>query len=150
MSNKPIDMYKIRQLLRLYASGRGTKFISNTTGIARNTVKKYLIQFVSLKCTMTEIEAMTDAQLACTFLIRKPVVETARITDLALLLPVLAARLKKRGINKKIIYQEYIIQHPDGFKHSAFLERLNAFMGMSKPSMRVVHKAGDKLFIDYR
>ena len=45
MSNKPIDMFKIRQLLRLYADGRGSKFISSSTGIARNTVKKYLIQF---------------------------------------------------------------------------------------------------------
>jgi DNA-binding NarL/FixJ family response regulator len=48
MPNKPIDMYKIRQLIRLYADGRGSKFISSTTGIARNTVKKYLVQFVSL------------------------------------------------------------------------------------------------------
>ena len=149
MSNKPIDMYKIRQLLRLYASGRGTKFISNTTGIARNTIKKYLVQFVSLRCSMAEIEQMTDAQLARAFLIRKPVVEDPRVTDLESLLPTLIARLRKRGITKKIIYQDYITQHPDGFKHSAFLVRLNAFIGLSKPSMRVPHKAGDKLFIDF-
>src|SRR5450432_2506252 len=149
MSNKPIDMYKIRQLLRLYSSGKGTKFISNTTGIARNTIKKYLLQFVSLKCTMADVEEMTDAQLARAFLIKKPVIEDPRVTDLESLLPVLIAKLKKRGITKKIIYQDYISQHPDGFKHSAFLVRINTFMGMSKPSMRVPHKAGDKLFIDF-
>src|SRR5450432_749448 len=149
MSNKPIDMYKIRQLLRLYSSGKGTKFISNTTGIARNTIKKYLLQFVSLKCTMADVEEMTDAQLARAFLIKKPVIEDPRVTDLESLLPVLIAKLKKRGITKKIIYQDYISQHPDGFKHSAFLVRINTFIGMSKPSMRVPHKAGDKLFIDF-
>ena len=41
MSNKTIEMFTIRQILRLYASGKGTKFISKSTGIARNTVKKY-------------------------------------------------------------------------------------------------------------
>ncbi len=149
MSNKPIDMYKIRQLLRLYASGRGSKFISNSTGIARNTVKKYLLQFVSLRLTMSDIEAMSDAQLASAFLIEKPKMENHRVISLELLLPVLAARLKKRGVTKWMLYQQYTSQYPDGFKHSAFLERLNAFTGMSKPSMRVPHKAGDKLFIDF-
>jgi transposase len=38
---------------------------------------------------------------------------------------------------------------PKGFKHSAFLVRLNTYMGMSKPSMRVTHKSGDKLFVDF-
>ncbi len=40
-------------------------------------------------------------------------------------------------------------RYPDGYKHSAFLVRLNIYLGMSKPSMRVPHKAGDKLFIDF-
>ena len=149
MSNKPIDMYKIKQLLRLYASGRGTKFISSTTGIARNTIKKYLQQFVSLKLTMSDIEEMSDAQLARAFLIEKPAIENHRVSDLELLLPELAARLKKRGVTKKMLYEQYKMQHPDGYKHSAFRERLNAFTGISTPSMRVPHKVGDKLFIDF-
>jgi transposase len=149
MSNKTIDMYKVRQLLRLYAAGRGSKFISRITGIARNTVKKYLLQFVSLQLTMTDIETMNDAQLASAFLVEQPKIEDHRVVSLELLLPTLAARLKKRGVTKLMVYQQYISQHPDGFKHSAFLVRLNTFTGMSKPSMRVPHKVGDKLFIDF-
>jgi len=72
MSNKPIDMFKIRQLLRLYADGRGSKFISKATGIARNTVKKYLLQFIELRLTIDRVEAMSDKQLAALFLIAKP------------------------------------------------------------------------------
>jgi hypothetical protein len=73
MPNKPIDMYKIRQILRLYADGRGSKFISSTTGIARNTVKKYLTQFASLGLSLQDIERMSDGQLAFIFLPEKPV-----------------------------------------------------------------------------
>ncbi len=149
MSNKPIDMYKIRQLLRLYACGKGTRFISHTTGIARNTVKKYLQHFVSLNVSVAQTEAMSDAELARAFLIQKPVSPNQRIDDLESLLSDLVARLKKRGVTKKIVYAYYCSQCTDPFKHSAFLERLNAFMGKSQPSMRIVHKAGDKLFIDF-
>jgi transposase len=149
MSNKPIDMFKIRQLLRLYADGRGSKFISKTTGISRNTVKKYLLQFAELRLTIELVEAMSDKQLATAFLIVKPKIESSRVTDIEALLPELADRLKKRGITKQMVYADYISQCPGGYKHSAFLVRLNTYMGMSKPSMRVPHKVGDKLFIDF-
>ena len=149
MSNKPIDMFKIRQLLRLYADGRGSKFISKATGIARNTVKKYLLKFIELRLTIDRVEAMSDKQLATLFLIEKPKVISSRVADLEALLPELADRLKKRGITKQILYADYISRFPGGYKHSAFLVRLNTYMGMSKPSMRVPHKVGDKLFIDF-
>lgn len=70
------------------------------------------------------------------------------MVDLEALLPELAARLKKRGVTKQMVYADYIRQYPEGYKHSAFPERLNIYMGMSKPSMRDPHK-GDKLFIDF-
>ena len=149
MSNKTIDMFKIRQVLRLYADGRGSKFISKTTGIARNTIKKYLLLFVELHLTIERVEAMSDKQLAVAFLIEKAKTISSRVVDLEALLPELAGKLKKRGITKQIVYADYISQCPDGYKHSAFLVRLNAYMGMSKPSMRVPHKVGDKLFIDF-
>ena len=149
MSNKTIDMFKIRQLLRLYADGRGSKFISRATGIARNTVKKYLIQFTTLQLNIEQVEAMSDVQMAAAFLLEKPKAKNSRADNLQSLLPTLAAKLKKRGITKQMLYADYISLYPDGYKHSAFLVRLNAFMGMVKPSVRVPHKVGDKLFIDF-
>ena len=71
MSNKTIEMFTIRQILRLYASGRGSKYISKSTGVARNTVKKYLYRFVILQKTLEQIEAMSDAQLSLLFLVKR-------------------------------------------------------------------------------
>ena len=82
MSNKPIEMFKIRQVLRLYADGRGSKFISKTTGIARNTIKKYLLLFVQLRLTIESVEAMSDKQMAAAFLIEKPKTESTRAAEL--------------------------------------------------------------------
>jgi hypothetical protein len=53
MSNKTIDMLKIRQILWLYSEGRGSKFISKNTCTARKTVKKYLLQFVELRLPLS-------------------------------------------------------------------------------------------------
>ena len=150
MSNKTIEMFTIRQVLRLYASGKGTKYISQSTGVARNTVKKYLYRYVQLKITLEELDRMSDAQMSKAFLVKQSVaIPDKRVTDLEALLPSLVSMLKKRGVTKQMVYEKYIASCPDGYKSSAFRERLNAFTHQGKGSMRMEHKAGDKMFVDY-
>src|SRR5664279_3528406 len=112
MSNKTIDMFKIRQILQLYSAGRGSKFISKTTGMSRNTVKKYLLQFARLRLSVERVEAMSDGELATAFLIEKPKNESSRVIDLEALLPDLATKLKKRVVTKQMVYADYIRQYP--------------------------------------
>jgi transposase len=150
MSNKTIEMFTIRQVLRLYASGRGTKYISQSTGVARNTVKKYLYRYVQLKITLEELDRMSDAQMSKAFLVKQSVaIPDKRVTDLEALLPTLVSMLKKRGVTKQMVYEKYIASCPDGYKSSAFRERLNVFTHQGRGSMRMEHKAGDKMFVDY-
>lgn len=150
MSNKTIEMFTVRQILRLYASGKGTKSISASTGIARNTIKKYLYRYVLSERTMDQIESMSDATMSRLFLIKEPVTGTnRRFNDLVPLLPSLSAMLKKRGITKGKVYDQYLLQCPDGYKISSFLEKLNHFMQVGKPSLKMTHKAGDKMFVDF-
>lgn len=150
MPNKTIDMFTIRQILRLYASGRGTKYISQATGVARNTIKKYLRQYATLRLTMAELDKMSDAQLSKAFLVKEETPKVnARLSQLELQLPALVQMLKKRGVTKAMVYQHYVQQHPDGYKSSAFLERLNQYLNIGKTSMKMEHKAGDKMFVDF-
>ena len=150
MSNKTIEMFTIRQVLRLYASGRGAKYISKSTGVARNTVKKYLYRFVVLQKTLAQIEAMSDAQMSRLFLVKQNIeTPNKRVSDLESQLPSFAAMLKKRGVTKGMVHERYILQFPDGYKSSAFLVRINQFMNVCNPSMKMTHKAGDKLFVDF-
>lgn len=150
MSNKTIEMFTIRQILRLYALGKGTKYISQSTGVARNTVKKYLYRYVLSEKTIVQIEAMSDAEMSRLFLIKERIeVVNKRLSDLEPLLPSLAAMLKKRGVTKYMVHENYLLQYPDGYKSSSFLEKLNDFMQVGKSSLKMTHKAGDKLFVDF-
>jgi len=151
MSNKPIEMYKIRQILRLYGDGRGSRYISKLTGVARNTVKKYLLAFMHSGLTLDEADKLNDSQLAELILTERPVRATnnERSAHLEAMLPALSQKLKKRGVTKGMLYEEYIRNYPDGYKRSRFLELLNRHTGMVKPSVRIPHQAGDKMFIDF-
>lgn len=52
MSNNTIIMSKLRHILRLHAQRKGTNEISKQTGVARNTVKKYIAKY---KCKLPNI-----------------------------------------------------------------------------------------------
>ena len=143
-------MFTIRQILRLYASGKGTKSISQSTGIARNTIKKYLYRYVLSERTMEQIEKMSDAEMSRLFLIKEPIkVINKRVSDLEPMLSEYAAMLKKRGVTKANVYEVYAAKYPDGFKSSAFIVRLNHYLQLSKPSLKMTHIAGDKMFVDF-
>lgn len=68
MGAKPIDMSKLRNVLKLYVQGRSKLFISSYLNLSRNTVKKYIRRFVSLKLTFEELEVLDDLKLEELFL----------------------------------------------------------------------------------
>jgi response regulator of citrate/malate metabolism len=60
MANNPIGMIKIRQILRLQSQGCSKLQIAAQTGIARNTLKKYIKEFICSGLTFDEINELSD------------------------------------------------------------------------------------------
>jgi len=151
MANKTIDMSKIRLLLRLHAQGYGKKTISAHTGIARNTVKKYLLRFVSLQLTFDHIDKLNDHELEQLFADKdkEELVITERYQTLEVLLPQMEKQLKRKGMTRLLLWEQYRQSYPDGYSRSHFNQLLQDYMGRSQPVMHMEHKAGDKLFIDF-
>ncbi|MDH6355762.1 transposase [Dysgonomonas sp. PH5-45] len=60
MSNKTISMLKLRQVIRLYHQGKGTKAIAGMSFVSGNTIKKYLHIFLSSGQSYESFSAMSD------------------------------------------------------------------------------------------
>ena len=56
-------MNKLRIALKLYCEGKSKLFISNYLRLSRNTVKKYIKQFESLKISFEELSDFDDVKL---------------------------------------------------------------------------------------
>lgn len=150
MSNKPIRMNKLRQIIRLTCQGKGIKTIHSMVGTSRNTIKKYLHIWHNLGLTHEEFNAKSDSELSTLFATKetkKPV--SMRRQQLESLLPEYTKRLKKRGITREMLHLEYINKYPDGYGRSRFNTAILVYNQMTKPVMHIDHKAGDKLFIDF-
>lgn len=100
-------MSSIRQLLRMYAQGKGKKQISILTGLSRNIIKKYLHKFVSLKLTYAEVEAMSDHELDLLFIPPPAPPTNHRYEQLQALLPDLEKQLNRKGITRQHLLEAY-------------------------------------------
>jgi transposase len=58
-------------------------------------------------------------------------------------------QLKHKGVTLQLLWQEYRRLHTNGYGYSYFCERYAAWEHTAEPVLLQVHKAGDKLFVDY-
>ncbi len=57
--------------------------------------------------------------------------------------------LKRVGVTLHLLWEEYREAHPDGYSYSQFCVIYRRWARKLKPSMRQVHRAGEKTFIDF-
>lgn len=57
--------------------------------------------------------------------------------------------LKRTGVTLQLLWEEYLRDHPSGYRYTAFCTKYRAWAGTLQLSMRQVHIAGEKLFVDY-
>jgi transposase len=149
MANNPLSMSKIRHILQLYAQGRSKLLISQQTGISRNTVKKYIKAFVKSEQTYEEINSLSDKDLEDLFIQPDEKLLSEKHRILFNLFPQFDKELRKRGVTRQILWERYKQEHPDGVGRSQFNHHFSQWKKQVNPTMRIEHKAGDKLFVDY-
>lgn len=57
--------------------------------------------------------------------------------------------MRRQGVTKILLWQEYRSVHPDGFQYSWFCDHHRTFRAAVDVVMRQTHRAGEKLFVDY-
>lgn len=149
MANNPINMNKLRQILKLHCQGQSKLFISEVTGMSRNTVKKYLKQFINLKMTYEEVSSLNDHELNKLFNKEPELVPPEQLLALYKFFPEASKRLKLPGMTQLKLWEEYRCKNPDGYKKSCFNRHFNLWRRRVDPSLPIHHKAGDKIYIDF-
>jgi transposase len=149
MANKLINMSKVRKVIQLHFQGKSKLFISKYLSLSRNTVKKYIAFYQMLNLSPDQVKQKSDVELEELFVNNKEPQLSPKKKNLYAFFPRMERELKKVGITRLSMWQEYITKHPDGFKSSQFCEYYKRWGKKVNPVMHMTHKAGDKMFIDY-
>lgn len=149
MSNYPIKMSKLRQVIKLHHQGCSKVHISKVTGIARNTVKKYLRVLLTISSNAEDLSKLSDKQLDALFCPEPQLDPSKKTVDINHFFEQNDKHLRRRGMTLSKLYTAYSAQHPDGFRATRFYSRYRLWKKRVSPSMHMEHKAGDKIFIDF-
>jgi len=146
-----IPMRKIREVLRhsckLQLSIRQTARSTNTS---RATVGDYRKRFEKSGIDIDTLLAMSDKEIeqalfgaaALTGKPKRPLPDMAKIH-------LQMQQRKQSKVTLALLWEEYRESYPDGYGYTQFCEYYRRYRNTLNPSMRQIHIAGEKCFIDY-
>jgi len=148
MAGKRIDIMDLRDLIRLKKQGLSNRKASKILHLGRNTVNTYVRQMELSKLSYSELERLSDPELLDLFPDESEV-NSGRYKELSANFPYYRRELKKPGCTLKTLWKEYLERHPEGYRHSQFNHHYSIWLKKSKSSLKLDHKAGEKLYVDF-
>lgn len=147
MARKRLSMRKIREVLRLkHMGGLSIRAISRACSIGKETAREYVCRASEAGLGWPLPEGLDDEALEKCLFPSLPEESRGKIfPDWR----EVHRELRKKGVTRQLLWSEYREENPDGLGYSQFCERYRRWTANLNPEMRVQHKAGEKLYVDF-
>ena len=146
MATERLSMRKTREVLRLkWVLGRSHREIRSATGVGLATVSETASRAQVAGLDWTQVCALSDDELEARLYPRPEPGTRRALPDPAHI----HLELRRTGVTLQLLHVEYLEAHPDGYGYTQFCRHYQEWLGRRWLPMRQVHKAGDKLFVDY-
>ena len=147
MAQRRLSMRKIREILRLkHEAGLSNRAIARACSIGKETVREYLGRAGEAGLSWPLEEGLSEEAIECRLF---PMPIRARdgrdLPDWA----EIDRELRQKGVTRRLLWMEYKEGEPRSLSYSQFCELYGRWAKSLDPVMRMTHKAGEKLFIDY-
>jgi transposase len=148
MPAERLSMRQIREVLRLcYGSKLPQRAIARSLGLSQGAVSGYLSRARAAGIVWPLAEDIDDARLEAllfpppsgTPADQRPMPDWGWVHR----------ELRRADVTLALLWEEYRIGAVDGFSYSWFCDLYRAWAGRLKPTMRQIHLAGEKLFVDF-
>ena len=148
MAQERLTMRKIREVLRLkWECGLSNRAIARSCSTSHSTVGEYLRRAEAAGLTWPLPSGVDEDALFARLFPKPPDSGSRRIPcpDWSWV----HAELRKKSVTLRLLWVEYREEHPGGYGYSQFCALYREWAKRLKPSMRLTHKGGEKVFVDY-
>jgi len=149
MAGKMTTMSKIKQVLRLHQQGVSNRQIAATLGLNKDTVNSYFRKINEHGFDIHDLLGLEDPVLETKFSAGSPAYLEQRFEQFKDLIPYLEEELTRKNVTRKLLWDEYKKQHPDGYGYSQFCFHLSQLSVARKGSAIIHHDPGNKLEVDF-
>jgi transposase len=147
MAMSRLHMNEIREILRLrFDAKRSHREIATSVDCGRTSVGDCLRRFAVCGLTWPLPVGTTDESLESRLY---PAPIDHGHSRHRPIWQYIHSELKKKSVTKMLLWQEYKGTHPDGYQYTQFCTYYREWTKSADLVFRNVHKAGEKVFIDY-
>jgi transposase len=148
MGGKRLAMRRTREILRQkWELGRSHRQVAQSLGVGVGTVSEAVQRARRAGLAdWTAVQALDDGALEERVYGHAPAAGAARpAPDCSWI----HTELRGPGVTLQLLHLEYLERQPAGYRYSQFCEYYRRWVKRQRRSMRQVHRAGEKLFVDY-
>jgi transposase len=146
MATERLSMRKLREILRhKWALGRSHRDVAASLSVSVGAVSAAERRARQADLDWATVESLSDEALEIRLY-------GATASDRHRSLPdpaTLHTELKRPGVTLQLLHHEYREQHPSGYGYTQFCDHYRRWCLDRRLSMRQLHRAGEKLFVDY-
>ena len=147
MAMERLPMRKIREILRLrWQQGRSVREAARSVGASVGVVCDTTSRAKGAGLDWEAAEKLGDSELerllyqsAAVAVVERPKPDPVYIHT----------ELKRPGVTLELLHLEYLQQHPEGYRYTAFCDHYRKWQARHRVWMRQTHKGGEKTFVDF-
>jgi len=147
MATGRLSMRSIREILRQkLVLKKSHREVARSLGLSAGAVGGVMVRVAALNLDWATAEALLEDELEQRLYgprvaagVQRPLPDPLYIHQ----------ERKKAGVTLELLHLEYLEQHPDGYRYTQFCEVYREWLKKHRLVMRQVHRAGEKLFVDY-
>jgi len=145
---KGISMFKIKEILRLKCEAKlSNRKIARALNISHSVVNNYIKEFKNSAKKYEDISSLNDKEILALLRATNPKESKYLVPDFA----TVHVQLRNKIMTLALLHEEYIENCPNkkGYGYTWFCTRYREYAKKVNPSMRLVHIAGEKIFVDF-
>jgi transposase len=146
MTTERLSMRQVREILRqAWELKRTYREISRVLGLSLGAVGTTMRRASEAILTWPQVESLSDEALEARLYGAAATGPERPTPDC----PWIHRERRRPGVTLALLHLEYLEQHPGGYQYTQFCEYYRRWLGRRRLSMRQVHRAGEKAFLDY-
>ena len=149
MPSERLSMRHVREVLRLNGAGVGTREIARRVDAAPSTVRLTLRRAAATGLSWPLGAELTDTELESKLFANAGTRRGHRRLAEPDWATIHRELKRNKHVTLMVLWEEYAAREPEGYRYSRFCQLYQVWAGRLSVTMRQLHAAGDKLFVDY-
>lgn len=143
-------MHYVRSIILYLEKGYSVRAICRELPLSRPTITAYALRLQNHSASLKELQNMSDAALAAiVYTEAVPPTQDLRKSIFTQQVPYFLTELKRTGVTRLLLWQQYRKQHPEGYGYTQFCVSLARHRNIARPSMHLDHQPAREVMIDF-